>query len=291
MSDEATANKSSVKKLKSHVINGQGLATNNSFENDCDPSPSSLLFSRRYDVASGRFYYVMKATGVATWDAPNGMDINMEDPSDDGRQATAPEKQNDSILRDKQRNERLFFIEKTKKHHRKETQKKKSKMETDEAARKDFIWKSACDAGKEDGKVQIRWQDFGYISDRIYTFQKGYGRDLTHLSIVGNGLLNIEQIPHFCGRLTYLSLASNCIKDLGDNICKLNNLLHLNLMGNRLELLPRDIGSLQQLQTFELGNNHLMDLPSSFGNLRYLNRVVSGTIRIFHSVQKLLYSP
>ena len=141
-----------------------------------------------------------------------------------------------------------------------------------EAKKIDDKWKTSCDDGKHNGKVRLCWVDLKNISDRIYTFQSDYGRELQELVMDGIGLSSLGDICKQCTHLKHLSLASNNIKDIS-GIDNLRGLTRLNLLRNNLTQLPTSIGILTNLTRLELANNQLTQLPDEFGQLSKLTHL------------------
>ena len=159
--------------------------------------------------------------------------------------------------------------------HRKAKNKEDAANITAEAQKIDNAWKTACEDGKHNGKVRLCWIDLKNVSDRIYTFQSDYGRELQDLVLDGIGL-SYFHLGEICNQLTHLkklSLASNSINDVS-GIENLRGLTRLNLLRNDLTHLPASIGILTNLTRLDLANNQLTQLPDEFGQLsklRHLN--------------------
>ena len=124
----------------------------------------------------------------------------------------------------------------TKLHTRYRTAKEKQQVRDDatDLLETDKVWEDACEKGKSAGKIRLCWLDLKHVSNRVYTFQSNYGRELQELVLDGIGLSTLENnLFKCCIDLTHLSLASNHVKDI-TGIHSLHKLLHLNLLRNSI---------------------------------------------------------
>ena len=232
------------------------------------------LFFKRIDLKTAKYFHVAKATGESTWDVPNSKlgcvpltVTKLLERSESG--------QNRSIAQERIEfsRTRRQFISSIRKNYEKEEKKKKAVDEAEERQRQDEIWQRACELGVENGNVSLCWQNFGYLSQRLYDFESNYGRPLNSLLMAGNGLTSVKDIPDTFQKIKRLSLPSNKISVLQGSIGCLTSLTYLNLIRNKLEKLPESIGDLVNLQVLELANNFLLTIPETFANLKKIEKL------------------
>jgi len=226
------------------------------------------LFTKRIDE-HGRFYHIIKETGEITYDTPHGDNVPLEtqrlSPTDEEHEMI--QRQQKAIQKEIKRKERLELTRRIQSQHAKKQDNLQLQRQEEESARLDELWRTACESSKGSGVVGLNWRELGYISQRIYDFEKKYGVVLRKLSLNGNDLSFLESLPSQCRTLEVLSLASNHIQVLDPEIQQMQALRHLNLVRNGLVTLPDSIGCLKQLQVLDLSNNKLVELPQSFASL------------------------
>ena len=225
-------------------------------------------FTKHYDVKSGKFYHVIKATNEIIWDKPMGECIPLE--QNESLTIKAPKPNTTEKI------ERQYIIESKRKEFDQEKLKKESKTKEEQEHYEQKCWLKECSRGifggdSDSGKIHVNWKKFGYISDEVYNFEtKNTTIKLLELSLNGNDLHSIHDLPIHCTNLQRLSLASNQIRHLDRSVGKMASLTHLNLLRNKLESLPESIGSLTQLQVLDVSYNSLTTIPASIGNLKQI---------------------
>ncbi len=231
-------------------------------------------FTKHYDVASGKFYHVIKATNERIWDTPKGQTVPMEYHVSQ-QQSNAQNANRCSQRKMIQKEERSYVIERKRHVHSEENVKKQ--MQQQQARRQDIheTWLHECQKGllsQNRGRVKVDWRRFGYISDEIYNFEKNNDPvKLWDLSLNGNDLDSIHELCIRCPNLQRLSLARNRIQVLDDSIGKLSSLTHLNLLHNGLQSLPSSIGALTQLQVLDVSHNSLRSIPKTIVMLKQIS--------------------
>ena len=93
----------------------------------------------------------------------------------------------------------------------------------------------------------------------------------TELIINGLGIGILSYQIRLLTNLKYLSLSSNYIKEIPEDIGQLNNLQILNLDSNHLTKLPKGLCKLINLNELRLQHNYITELPNEFGQLVNLN--------------------
>ncbi|KAK3274201.1 hypothetical protein CYMTET_17605 [Cymbomonas tetramitiformis] len=91
--------------------------------------------------------------------------------------------------------------------------------------------------------------------------------NLTHLSVNSNRL---NSLPEQIGRLAslkVLSVVSNALSVVHGELGKLKKLQHIALAGNRLETLPSGLAGCEELVELDLRNNKVSVIPESFRSL------------------------
>ncbi|OQR93158.1 hypothetical protein THRCLA_08532 [Thraustotheca clavata] len=91
------------------------------------------------------------------------------------------------------------------------------------------------------------------------------------LSLISNGLLSLPDNIGLLVHLTAIDLTKNKLQTLPDSICELTNLTSLNLSDNRLESLPHNFGNLICLSKIWMEKNQLKSTPPTFGKLRCIS--------------------
>lgn len=260
-------------------LNGRDYDSTSQLENDHDQDNShkdedniidaSQHFTKHYDVQSGKFYYIIKATNEITWDKPKGENIPLEVSKGllPSSSLTLPKRH---TLRDKE--ERKYIIGEKRLEYEREKTKKETAIKSKRDEYEKNFWRRECMKGIENnGKVQADWKKFGYISDDIYNFEKNNSQlKLLHLSLNGNDLDGIHDLTIHCSNLCTLSLACNRIRHLDESVGKLTCLTHLNLLRNKLESLPDSIGNLKLLKVLDVSHNSLRFIPTSIGKLNQI---------------------
>jgi len=170
--------------------------------------------------------------------------------------------------------ERQKLASKLNARYRKSKHKQQVIDATTEKEKTDNVWKDACEKGKSNGKIRLCWLvDLKHISNRVYSYQSDYGRELQELVLDGIGLTILKNdLFKYCVDLIHLSLASNHISDIA-GIHSLRKLLHLNLLCNNLTDLPASIGNLANLTQLDVANNKLANLPHEICQLCQLEHL------------------
>lgn len=234
---------------------------------------STSSFTKHFDKLSGRYYHVAKATGDSTWDVPYGQKVPLETVSPKIMNTLSKDQHSKAdnsctlYSTDSERQDRLRLIKSRRDTHIRFLLKESSLLNTNKDHIMDAIWKNACDDCGKDGIVRVNWQELGYISERIYTFENDYDTPLRNLSMLGNHLQSLYNLPEKCQHLQRLYLASNQIREIDSSIGSMIALTHLNLVRNRLHTLPSSIGNLVNMQVLDLANNCLKKLPNTIGKL------------------------
>lgn len=261
------------------------------------PIPASAcLYEKHLDLQSGRYYHIRTETGEATWDVPatpNRDDgdgsaarphhIPLSSPSMESHRRVAEDVRQYAKKRARESQERLAVVRQSHEAWKLDQAKAKSKADESERRRQDAIWRELCErsaaasttSGNGNATIRVAWQNFGYISSRIYSFEQDYGGcRLAKLCLEGNNLQSIGDIAAHCINLTHLSLASNNMRTLeAGDISRLSKLEHLNLLGNQLRALPDDVGNLTNLHEMEIAGNRLTHLPGGICKLQHLRRL------------------
>lgn len=231
------------------------------------PHPKHF-FTKHYDATSGKFYHVIKATNECTWDKPKGGNVPLQ--LDDEERIEFLQEIN--TIKGIQKEQRQYVIRSKRAKYQKDQCKKQIEKQQHQERIVKEAWLYECKKGIIDkGKIQVNWKKFGYISNEIYDFEKNNPSiQLWDLSLNGNDLDSIHDLPIHCSNLQRLSLACNKIQKLDDSIGKLVSLTHLNLLQNGLDSLPSNIESLTQLQVLDVSHNSLSSLPNSIVNLKQI---------------------
>lgn len=101
------------------------------------------------------------------------------------------------------------------------------------------------------------------LFDKIY-------RSLCDLSLTSNNLASLPEEIGDLTQLTVLRVDDNRLTSLPDSIGRLTNLEELQAGQNRLLKLPTSIGLLRKLETLMLNENQLDDLPAELGSCQRL---------------------
>jgi Leucine-rich repeat (LRR) protein len=138
-----------------------------------------------------------------------------------------------------------------------------------------MVWQKALmDASISKGICNMSWLNFGQIDPVVYDFQKNYKFPLKELRLVGMGLTEIpDDMGNKLKTLEVLSLTSNQLTTLPDNIVNLTKIRELQLVKNKIEYLPDRIGLLASLITLGLAKNCIKRLPLTFAALNLIIRV------------------
>ena len=224
------------------------------------------LFTKHLDE-EGKFYHVIRSSGEVTYDIPNGDVVPLNRPKLD---TNSEQNQDLRVAKASARRERAMVTQLIRCKHEKNIAKEQMEREREKSRQLDDLWRKSCENAKDSGVVGLNFRGLGYISERIYEFEKEYGIKLRKLALNGNGLSSLQELPLRCRGLQKLSLASNCIKVLEPEVGQMTALIELNLVRNGLERLPDSIGNLKQLEIFDLSNNKLSALPESFARLEAL---------------------
>ncbi|CAK4129559.1 unnamed protein product [Aphanomyces euteiches] len=185
--------------------------------------------------------------------------------------------------------ERDQWIQEKLQQHRKQKEKEDARVALEAAEAKERLWSPFGRAARFTNELNIAWKrdlDIFHWS-RVLPF-----RELVALRVTGHGLTYIptelaeqlpslqvltlisnalESLPENIGLLQHLSevdLTKNKLKTLPASFCKLTNLTYLNLSNNALESLPDDFGNLFRLEKVWVECNKLSSTPPSFGKLR-----------------------
>ena len=249
-------------------------------------------FTKHYSVETGKFYYINKVTHECTWDKPKGENVPLDN-STFIRPLLLPSSssQNEIDIKDfnkpkgvwnddrddkrkLKREQRRFIIQRKINENTRDQSRRKFKLQEEQEQLEKDIWVSECQKGSEtgnEGRIQVNWKNLGYISSDIYDFERNNPTiQLSDLSLNGNGLDSILDIPVYCLNLKRLSLTCNKIVKLDESIGNLIHLTHLNLLKNGMQSLPSTIGSLKQLQVLDISHNELKCLPAS---IKYLDKI------------------
>ena len=277
-----------------HNHNDQNIIHhNNSSYNNTSPLTQGLnqqYFTKHFDFTNGKFYHVIRATNERTWDIPKGDKVPLE-PID-----LSPLKQcqecNENNHNNTKREQRAYVIQRKVDKYKKEEYKSKLEQQHYDEMKEKEVWENARKKGLEtQGVIRLDWKHFGYISDVIYEFDdNNTSIKLKDLSLNGNDLKSIHDLPTCCLHLQKLSLASNKIHHLDDSIGKLESLTHLNLLQNCLISLPSSIGSLRKLQVLDVSHNCLISLPlavTTLEQIRVLNLECNQLSEIPHDIEKM----
>ena len=235
---------------------------------------TNAMFRKKLSVENGQYYYV-SGEMVSTWDKPHGSEPPLESicPGELLSRQKKREAHNENVSKDREK--RLELINAKVKKYTRAKERSTLQGEAVEAKQRDDIWLAACQRGKESGTIQLVSQKLGCVSERVFTFESMYGKQLSRLLLVAHGLEIFEStgIPEKCKNLVVLSLASNNISCIPTNICNLERLTRLDLTNNKIVVLPRTIGGLVSLRNLQIGNNLLSSLPSSIGKLLLLKKL------------------
>lgn len=243
---------------------------------DCESTTNHhprLFFSKHLDVASGQYYHVNKATKERLVDTPKGGEVPLEVNHREQNEMLVQSRSNEfNKTKAMQKEQREFIIERKREIYRKETMKKQKEIKNSHDRRVKDDWNCAYQNGiKRNGCISQNWKKYDFVAQEVYDFDRNNPTiQLRHLSLNGNELESIYDIPVYCRNLQKLSLACNQIKKLDDSIGKLLSLTHLNLLRNGLESLPSSIGSLVCLQVLDVSNNALKAIPDSIQNLKQI---------------------
>ena len=153
--------------------------------------------------------------------------------------------------------------------YKRDKQKRADIQRADEKSKVDTLWRDACSRASKNGKVHVSWLELeGNVPWE--TLQRYNVRQLT---LDGIGLTSIEQILCHFRQLTHLSLVSNGITSIKGVGC-LNALEKLYLQRNMLTSLPPEIGQLACLTRLDVANNCISLIPKEIKGLlqlRHLN--------------------
>eukprot|EP00004_Rigifila_ramosa_P002367 TRINITY_DN1246_c0_g1_i1.p1 TRINITY_DN1246_c0_g1~~TRINITY_DN1246_c0_g1_i1.p1 ORF type:complete len:382 (-),score=102.00 TRINITY_DN1246_c0_g1_i1:435-1580(-) len=106
------------------------------------------------------------------------------------------------------------------------------------------------------------------------------------LTIAGENLsrgVSISALQDITHLLREISLESDKLRELPEDLKDLSHLGVLSLANNELSALPNSIGELKMLVVLNLARNRLEALPDSFGNLRHLT-----VLKLSHNSLRLL---
>lgn len=264
--------------------------TTNTTINDRDHPKQ--YFTKHYSIETGKFYYINKVTNECTWDKPKGENVPLENSMlIHPLSLFSSSSQNEIVTKDfnkpkdvwngdkddkrkLKREQRRFIIQRKLNENTRDQSRKQFKLQEEQEQLEKDIWLLECRKGSEtgnEGRIQVNWKKFGYISSEVYDFERNNPTiQLSDLSLNGNGLDSILDIPVHCLNLKRLSLTCNKIVKLDESIGNLVHLTHLNLLRNGMKSLPSAIGSLKQLQVLDISHNELKCLPAS---IKYLDKI------------------
>ena len=222
-------------------------------------------FTKCYDNETGRYYYINNHTQETTWDKPHNDDYIKHSPFACNlytqRKVIDPEKE-----------KLLAEFRKFKEDERLNESEDKKLISQNQ---KLVIWQKAMyDAFNNKGTFSISWTKLGEINPVLYNFEVQFGIHLKVLRLIGVSLtsISIELFKSFpC--LEVVSLPTNQLKLLPDNLVECSQLWELELTKNQIIALPQRIGLMKSLNTIHLSNNCLERLPITMGALRLLVRL------------------
>ena len=146
---------------------------------------SGNLFTKRMDK-NGKFYHIINDSGEITYDIPSGDHIPLKLPPLSPLTEETNEIQRKERINRKERikQERLELAQKIQTQHLKKETKLELQRKQEESERLDDLWRTACEASANNGSgaIGLNWRDIGYISQRIYDFEKNYSVELKKLS-------------------------------------------------------------------------------------------------------------
>eukprot|EP00814_Leptocylindrus_danicus_P006489 CAMPEP_0116031780 /NCGR_PEP_ID=MMETSP0321-20121206/17760_1 /TAXON_ID=163516 /ORGANISM="Leptocylindrus danicus var. danicus, Strain B650" /LENGTH=791 /DNA_ID=CAMNT_0003507055 /DNA_START=267 /DNA_END=2639 /DNA_ORIENTATION=- len=232
------------------------------------------MLRKKLSVESGQYYYV-SGDKTSTWDKPQGSEPPLESICPRKLLSFQKDRETQGKIFSEERERRLELINARVKEYVRAKERRTLQQEAISAKLNDDLWLAACQRGKESGTIQLISQELGDISERVFSFQSTYGRKLFRLLLVAHGLEILDSfgIPDKCKDLVVLSLASNKISCIPENICNLTQLTRLDLTNNKVDALPQTIGKLISLEILQIGNNLLSSLPSSIGKLSLLKKL------------------
>jgi len=232
------------------------------------------MYEKHLDMSTGRYYFVATGTGESSWDTPHG-EFKLTRPPAERTAGFQLEKALAVQQHKSLKEERALLIAIRQEDFEAQMADKNEEIMAAENARLEGLWGDALRLASDNGEVNMSWQKLGHIDEKVFQFTQTDGAPLVGLRLVGHELTSVPtDVGSRLTRLTSLSLASNNLEELPDNICELAQLQELNLLRNKLTKLPTRIGDLQNLKILHIASNKLETLPASFGNLHQLTKVV-----------------
>ncbi|DBA00423.1 TPA: hypothetical protein N0F65_012954 [Lagenidium giganteum] len=133
------------------------------------------------------------------------------------------------------------------------------------------LWSPYVRQAARTQELNIAWkEELGFFSwDKVLSVE-----DLLALRITGHSLVTLpDTISQRLSSLTTLSLISNKLQALPENIGDIKSLTEIDLTRNELRQLPESLTTLPQLTSLNLSANQLQELPANFGNLDKLEKI------------------
>ncbi|CAM9498728.1 unnamed protein product, partial [Ectocarpus fasciculatus] len=233
-------------------------------------------FSKHVDPETGYWFYENLATGERHWDRPlEGVaPLLPKSPRPDEKLVHDARHKRQRSERENRRKDMVI----RRAHFDRLLLEEGKSAEIKEAERVQGLWDEAEQhAARKGGDFSLAWKQVPSVSEsHLFGFpERNGGTRIVNLRLVGLGL---TEVPGAIGQnllsLKSLSLSSNALEEIPDELCDLTALTELNLVRNKLSDLPNRFGNLLRLRNLSLAGNRLETIPPSFGNLLRLDQVV-----------------
>jgi Leucine-rich repeat (LRR) protein len=117
--------------------------------------------------------------------------------------------------------------------------------------------------------IDLRGRDLQSLSSKVVDMF--YRKFTEKLTLSSNRLVNLPENMLLCIHLRHLDLSHNNFEEIPESIMPLQFLTHLDMCHNQLRSIPDEISKLKSLRSFLIANNNIQILSSAIGKMNSLD--------------------